>query len=138
VKGSLGNSLTSREMVWNYWMHRCAELTKEKGLTALAIVNQPQVSSTSPSLANNEAAVMAMFNPSDTPRKTLTKGVRVPIFIHTPGAGSTVTTFYAGGLVSMFSPPLPEPRKTSTQRKQYPRVARPLRQIPRERGSTCA
>ncbi len=32
-----GNGYTSGDMVWNYWIYRCAELTLEKGYTSFVI-----------------------------------------------------------------------------------------------------
>jgi hypothetical protein len=106
-----GNGFTSRDMVWNYWMHRCAELTKEKGFTAFAIMLPPKTGSVSPPLAYEGAPTVAMFNPVEAPEKTLTKSAGAPIYIYTPGTTTTVTRYRAGGLISMFSSPFPSEEK---------------------------
>ncbi len=86
-----GNGYASKDRVWNFWIYRCAELTKEKGFTHFTIQKPGEPLSLAP----------------QGPRmiKTRSGGVTyIPIYV----PGHTVTTWHTDAVVAMFKEPLPE------------------------------
>jgi hypothetical protein len=51
-----GNGYASQDRVWNFWMYRCAELTKQKGYTHFALQKPGQPQSQAPQAAGMQAA----------------------------------------------------------------------------------
>ena len=95
-----GNGNTTGDMVWNYWIYRCAELTKEKGFAAFSVIPANKKTSDAGDWndAGNEAYALA-------PGFIKTRGARAPVYIYTPG--STVTVYGAKGIVKMYNQPFP-------------------------------
>lgn len=82
-----GNGKTSGDMVWNYWIYRCAELTLAKGYTTFGLRVQ------------RKGAALEGESPY---RQTKGSG-----YYYVPGGTYTVTTWNASAVVVMFREPLP-------------------------------
>ncbi len=103
-----GNGLTSKEMVRQYWLYRCAELTRQKGYTHFLLLKAgeavpdpvPQTSSApgaSPGYQNTSAGE------GDDPLSRLTPAATrsAPIYITVPGA--PVVRYSYEGTVKMVN-----------------------------------
>jgi len=98
-----GNGNSSQERVWNFWMYRCAELTKEKGFTYFALERPEKASS----IPRADVQQLASFREGDdAPRMIPAKGSGgyVPIYI----PGGRITTWHTNAIVSMMNDPLPD------------------------------
>lgn len=105
-----GNGNTSEEKVWNYWIHRCAELTKEKGFTHFSLERPGAKTSGLPADAIRENAYTRLGEQQaggDEPRFVQTKGggyTYIPIY--TPGV--QVRTWHTNAIVTMINEPIPQ------------------------------
>ncbi|MDA8450337.1 hypothetical protein M5C97_24750 [Acidovorax sp. NCPPB 3859] len=106
-----GNGNTSADRVWNFWLYRCAELTKEKGYTHFTVrkPNEPLAGGPAPqrSIPAIQPAGYAGTD-GEQPRMLKTKGGGAPIFIYTPGTTVTVTTWHNDAVIALYRDPLPE------------------------------
>lgn len=73
-----GNGHASAERIWSFWIYRCAELTREKGYAAFAVLPPER-----------KPAKKAEAAPSPS----------IP--------GPTITRYSAGGTIVFFNPPYP-------------------------------
>jgi hypothetical protein len=97
-----GNGNSSKDRVWNFWIYRCAELTKEKGYAYFALERSPGKTSSARQI---EDQILALREGGDEARLMPTKGASyVPIYI----PGGTITTWHTNAVVSMMGDPLPE------------------------------
>lgn len=97
----VGNGNTTKGMVMNYWIYRCAELTLEKGFDIFVVLPKEKAT-----LGENENGWQAAGYTDDQPPTMLkTRGGRavVPVFI--PGA--VITSYRADGVIQMFWEPMP-------------------------------
>jgi hypothetical protein len=101
-----GNGFTGGDMVWNYWMHRCAELTKEKGFTAFSLTVLHSTSDATPNQPTG-SAMITLYDPNQPIDKFSTKSYRAPTYIYVPGSTTTITRYRGDGIVTMFSSPYP-------------------------------
>jgi hypothetical protein len=102
-----GNGYTPRDMVWNYWIYRCAELTKSKGFSNFALsFDSDQVPKKT---GFDEAAPlqdMATSKEVDSGSEIArTKSSGGTYYYYVPG--HTVTTYHANGVVHMFGNAVP-------------------------------
>ena len=86
-----GNGKTPREMVWNYWIYRCAELTVQNGYQYFA-----KMTAAPPKVSATDGDGWQMRN---------AKGYVAPTYIYVPG--QTIYTYHADGVIRMFKAPLP-------------------------------
>jgi len=103
-----GNGNTSREVVWMYWIHRCAELTVDKGFGYFTIA--PKSTSWWENGADRTASVqlpLVSHEDETSWRWVLLRGVavRVPTYVYVPGGRYSVTTWSSSGTVRMFRSP---------------------------------
>ncbi len=97
-----GNGHTSEDTVWNYWIYRCAELTKEKGFTAFTLSPIPKkAAATAPATR----FVDERHDDDDQPRFVKTKGGAAPTYYYVPGG--THTQYSARAMVTMYKSPYP-------------------------------
>jgi hypothetical protein len=99
-----GNGNSSADRVWNFWIYRCAELTKQKGFAYFALQRPADKTS---GIQRAEARLAAFHEGDDPPRMMPAKGggaSYVPIYI----PGGRITTWHANAIVSMMNEPLPE------------------------------
>lgn len=104
-----GNGVTSEEKVWNFWIHRCAELTLQKGFTYFTLSKEQKISD-----LPRKAFSRTRFRSNDSGRLIKVRGGGggsgggrgyVPNYYSSPG---TVVTRYTGSaLVKMYKDPLP-------------------------------
>lgn len=95
-----GNGYTSQERVWSFWIHRCAELTRDNGYAYFGLERPPlQTSSMSAPNPWRHAA----YQPGEGPRFVNTAGgvSYVPIYV----PGGRVTTWHTDAVVVMFKEP---------------------------------
>lgn len=93
-----GNAKTSKDMVWYYWIYRCAELTKSMGYPNFMIypdtatnLPPPQVSLVEDgmrpaNIANDDGL-------GDVPNYRAVRSAGAPTYIYIPGGAYTVTTW---------------------------------------------
>ena len=115
-----GNGHASKDRVWGFWMHRCAELTLEKGYTHFMLKKPGEPLGAAP-LPEPLAALLAEelglqpagprpasyhTNDAAPPRRVLTAGgvTYIPIYI----PATRITTFHTDAVVAMYKEPLPE------------------------------
>ena len=97
-----GNGHTSGDTVWNYWIYRCAELTKEKGFTAFTLA--PIEKKTA--LKEPQIQYGDFRDENYSPPKFIQiKGGGAPSYYYVPGG--TITTYSAKAIVTMYSQPYP-------------------------------
>lgn len=97
-----GNGKTSSDMVWNYWIYRCAEITRQKGFTAFHIAPAETRGGMSSGYWATDMTGRSDRQPSMT---TVAGKGGTTYYYYVPG--STVTTYRASGTVRMFSRPYP-------------------------------
>lgn len=106
VVSFFGNGNTSRETVWMYWIHRCAELTVEKGFSYFTVA--PKSVSWLEDGRNRTASVdLPLVNEGAWRWVPLRGGgggggYRAPTYIYVPGGTRTITTWSSSGTVLMF------------------------------------
>lgn len=106
-----GNGKTGRDMVWNYWIYRCAELTKTKGFDLFVLVRDNNKTSAIP---GTDGLRPAGFREDTDGQLMKTRGGgggggggrSAPQYYYVPGG--TVTTFNASAIVMMFKEPAPD------------------------------
>jgi hypothetical protein len=100
-----GNGNTTRDMVWNYWIYRCAELTKAKGYVhfALSFDQTPkpvsQLDESPRQVADRDDAGDGGY--------LKTKGGGGGYYYYSPGYSYTVTTYSANGIIHMYGNTVP-------------------------------
>ena len=101
-----GNGNTKGDMVWNYWIYRCAELTKQKGFDSFTlIVDHKRKTGAIP---DEGALRQANLRSGDEGTAVKTGGsYRAPTYYYSPGYTTTITTYSASGIVTMYRDPLP-------------------------------
>jgi hypothetical protein len=124
-----GNGYTPKEMVWNYWIYRCAALTIEKGFSALTIESAKNATPPKSGLdrpldrqspvASNGAPAMKYMALAANEKWSMVKGPYLPsaddrqnyektkgggtYYYYVPGGSYTVTTWHSDGIVHMFN-----------------------------------
>lgn len=101
-----GNGYASKDRVWNFWIYRCAELTKEKGFTHFTIQKPGEPLSLAPQ-GPRIRPIGYREGGDEAPRmiKTRSGGVTyIPVYV----PGHTITTWHSDAVVAMFKEPLPE------------------------------
>lgn len=95
-----GNDLTSKEIVWNFWVYRCAELTRERGFAYFAVEPKGPAAQGSSGSFNLTAGESVSASDDWTELKG---GGSAPIFIYSasPGYGPT-TRWHSKGTIVMF------------------------------------
>lgn len=98
-----GNGHTPREQVWSYWMHRCAEVTRQNGYEYFALLPE----SWTPPAADAQASAhpAAWFGDGRARVVQARSGGSVPSYIYVPG--QTITTWHTRQVVAMFKSPVP-------------------------------
>jgi hypothetical protein len=100
-----GNGDTSRDMVWNYWIYRCAELTKLKGFDLFYPILDKKKTGAIP---GGGALRPANLQSGDEGTAVKTAGgYRPPTYYYSPGYTTTITTYSASAVVKMYRNPLP-------------------------------
>ncbi|NVM89946.1 hypothetical protein FHT32_003603 [Variovorax sp. SG517] len=101
-----GNGKTSGDMVWRYWIYRCAELTRQRGysLFALASKNAAAVPPAGGalklmSLEPDESDSPPLPSPFKGGGGGGTHTVYVPSY---SGGGGTITTWHSSATIRMF------------------------------------
>jgi len=107
-----GNGKTSRDMVWHYWIYRCAELTQQKGYSHFIIlkpndpvpqpVTRPMTNTSQQGDARNGGDSMGQLTPTATHS--------APVYIYTPGI--TIVTYSGNAVVKMLRVPADYPGQT--------------------------
>jgi len=100
-----GNGHTKGDMVWNYWMYRCAELTKQKGFDLFSLVMDPKKSGAIPDDAGMRSANLQSGDEGTTVKTA--GSYRAPTYHYSPGYTTTVTTYSASAVVKMYGNPPP-------------------------------
>jgi hypothetical protein len=93
-----GNGYTSSDRVWNFWIYRCAELTKEKGYANFTLSQIPAKSSM---IDAPEHASFAGDYADSGWGFVKVKGSTAPTTIYTPG--TQITTWSSKAIVKMFN-----------------------------------
>jgi hypothetical protein len=114
-----GNGYTPREQVWSYWIHRCAEVTRQNGYAYFALLPEgwtpppaadaaaPAPSGTHQGSAGAPARHPAVWLDDAGPHVVLAHGSSAPTYIYVPGSTTTVTTWHTKRVVAMFSGTVP-------------------------------
>jgi hypothetical protein len=112
-----GNGNTSGDMVWNYWLYRCAEFTRLKGYDVIVLVPDlniripsledqiPQLKKQSDSIDQRARLVPAVMDGNSEGRMVKTHGGHggggyTPHYMYIPGG--TITTYRKTGIIAMF------------------------------------
>ncbi|MBT2334438.1 hypothetical protein J7E49_11055 [Variovorax paradoxus] len=103
-----GNGNTPGDMVWRYWIYRCAELTRQRGYELFTLA--PDKTATLPT--GNGSTLMtleAAEGDSPTSLEIMLKGggggsgsTRSVYIPSSAGGGGTVTTWHASATIRMF------------------------------------
>lgn len=98
-----GNGNTSGDMVWRYWIYRCAELTLQRGYEFFTVAT----AKTATSPAGNTPKLMALDELEDDapplPDTFKGGGGGGSHSVYIPGtSGGTVTTWHASATIRMF------------------------------------
>ncbi len=99
-----GNGNTSSDKVWNYWMYRCAELTKLKGFDLFFLIVEKKKIGAIPGADELRPANLRHGDEGTTVK---TAGYSAPHYYYTPGTTTTITTYHASAIVKMYRDPLP-------------------------------
>jgi len=95
-----GNGNTDKDKVWNYWMYRCAELTKIKGFDFFNLIVEKKKTGAIPS---DDGLRPANLRYGEEGRLIKTAGY----YYYTPGSTYTITTYHSSAIVKMYRNPLP-------------------------------
>lgn len=100
-----GNGKTSSDTVFNYWLYRCAELTKEKGYTFFGLFRAR--TSTLDGAEEHQAMQRraAVYRPGQDDAERLdTRAVRgAPTYIYVPSyGGGQITTWHKTDTIVMY------------------------------------
>ncbi len=100
-----GNGKTDKDTVWNYWIYRCAELTKEKGFELFSLIPEKKGSA----IPGSDGFRTADLRSGDEGEAIKTAGgYSPPRYYYTPGSSYTITTYSSSALVKMYREPLPQ------------------------------
>ncbi|MFJ3056727.1 CC0125/CC1285 family lipoprotein [Herbaspirillum sp. NPDC087042] len=104
-----GNGKTSRDMVWHYWIYRCAELTQQQGYSHFIVlksndpiphpVARPMSNTSLPQDPRDGSAPMGQLTPTATHS--------APVYIYTPGV--PIVTYSGNAVVKMLRVPADYP-----------------------------
>ena len=94
-----GNGHTDGNKVWNYWMYRCAELTKLKGFEFFSLIVEKKKTG---ALPGDDSLRPANLRDGEEGRL-----VNVAGYYYTPGSTYTITTYHSSAVVKMYRNPLP-------------------------------
>lgn len=101
-----GNGYTSKDMVWNYWIYRCAELTKAKGFVYFALSTDPAQARKLTGLDSNLFSQQkASLDQSENNAPVHQMKGAGGGYYYMPGG--TVTTYHAKGILHMFGETVP-------------------------------
>jgi hypothetical protein len=102
-----GNGNTSGEMVWYYWIYRCAELTKEKGYTGFSLISDRPKAPKAVRHDDNHPieSTSALGRQKDASAYSPARGPVIFYFTHGYSAGSTIYT--ASAFVRFVNEPAP-------------------------------
>jgi hypothetical protein len=100
-----GNGFTSGDMVWNYWMYRCAELTLQNGYGYFSIAKD---AGQKPVEKHGAIPNLDYFHYAGWQNDRA--GGFMPVsghgggttYYYSPGGYTTTTRWHSGGIVSMF------------------------------------
>jgi len=110
-----GNGMTTKDMVWQYWIYRCAELTTQKGYTHFMLLRSdeqtpvPQASSA----PDGKPAYRTTASAADDDalsRITPTATTSAPVFIYVPTA--PVIKYANEGRIKLVKNPAAYPGRT--------------------------
>lgn len=104
-----GNGKTSGDMVWRYWIYRCAELTQQRGYALFALVPKKTAAvppagglalmSFEPGEDDDAPPVPSLFKGGGGGGSGGTRSVYVPGYY---GGGGTITTWHSSATIRMF------------------------------------
>ncbi|WP_050479233.1 CC0125/CC1285 family lipoprotein [Herbaspirillum rhizosphaerae] len=97
-----GNGHTTRNMVWYYWIYRCAELTTQNGY-AFFVMNPAQVKNPSSSQNDSDTTRLADLQVGNGVPVSPMATRSAPTFIYVPG--NTVTSYSGSGIIKMLHSP---------------------------------
>lgn len=108
-----GNGYTSSDKVWNYWMYRCAELTKLKGFSYYHVTVEKKQASLNDENAERLASYfseadwwsMHEYNTLQQPHESFVKTKKGGSYTYVPSYSygyTTVTTYSAQGVIKMY------------------------------------
>jgi hypothetical protein len=97
-----GNGYTQSDRVWNFWIYRCAELTKEKGYTNFTLSKVP--AKTSMIAAPQRVSLGGDY--ADSGWGFVKVKGSTPTYIYTPG--TQITSWHSKGIVKMFNATPPD------------------------------
>lgn len=93
-----GNGYSSEERVWNFWLYRCAELTKEKGFTYFSIEPaRPAAPQSSRRTEEDPGLVRASYAPPG--------GGGGTHYVYVPGG--TIRTWHKNTVIAMHKDVIP-------------------------------
>ncbi|HEY2344574.1 MAG TPA: hypothetical protein VGH80_01685 [Xanthomonadaceae bacterium] len=96
-----GNGFTTSDMVWNYWIYRCAELTRQSGFEVFVVRPNAKTSD----LEATPRFLPATLRDGDEGVqlvKTHGGGGGGYHYVYTPGYGGTITTYSKTTIVQMY------------------------------------
>lgn len=93
-----GNGFTSSDMVWNYWLYRCAELTRQSGFDLFIIRPNAKTSG----IEGLPGFVPATLQDGDRPQLVKTHGSSGGYYTYSYAPGYTITTYSKTTIVQMF------------------------------------
>jgi hypothetical protein len=97
-----GNGKTTRNMVWNYWIYRCAELTTQNGYEFFSLQIDPKKVANAPQSNDETVQLSESLDDSDAPLSQMAHA-HAPVFIYVPG--NTITTYSGSGVIRMMHQP---------------------------------
>jgi hypothetical protein len=107
-----GNGHTTRNMVWRYWIYRCAELTTQMGYSHFILLRpddpipKPVASA---DLNGPMAAALTGGADAALDRATPTATHSAPVYIYTPSYSAPITTYSTNAVVKMLRNPAAYP-----------------------------
>lgn len=102
-----GNSQTAKDRVWNFWLYRCAELTKAKGFSYFSLEtdkSKKQAKLTNPYQGNGFHRTGYSHRRERRPQRPRLVRVGGPHYIYIPGYSYTITTWHTNSVVEMYGP----------------------------------
>lgn len=100
-----GNANSSADHVWGFWLHRCAELTKQKGYTHFTLLTPGEPLSDRGQSPLNKAS----YRPGAAAKFIRTKGGSGGGYVYVPTYNYVrTTTWHTDAVVSMYRGALPE------------------------------
>jgi hypothetical protein len=96
-----GNGNTSKDMVWNYWIYRCAQLTQQKGFEIMVLVPDEKKKTSSIDPEGRWQPAVSYGNDDFHMVKTHHGGGGyVTHYTYVPGGA--VTSYHSSGIIVMF------------------------------------